>query len=195
MDIVLQTDRLTFRRFTMDDVDLVWAMDSDPEVMRYLNGGFPIPRETIEREMLPLCLQRYQQYSHLGVWAVHERESGAFLGRMGLHPTDTEGTISLGYRFMPAAWGKGYATEGARALIDRTFRETDVQRIIADTYEENIGSRRVMEKAGMRFVRTFKMTHEQLATAAWNAPMQEVWPGMDLLYEITREQWERAETG
>ena len=97
-------------------------------------------------------------------------------------PTSAE----LGYRLRKAAWGKGYGTEVSRALIRKGFTELGVRRVVASTYADNVGSRRVMEKAGMTFVRTFRYDAGDPAT-------QELWEGDDVEYAIEQADWERQE--
>jgi RimJ/RimL family protein N-acetyltransferase len=194
MEVYLETERLILRQFTADDVGLLVELDGDPEVMRYLSGGPATPREVIEREVLPRFLRSYGRAEGYGFWAAIERESGVFVGWFGLNPDDggAAGEVSLGYRLRRAVWGRGYATEGARALIGRGFAELGARRVVATTYEENRGSRRVMEKLGMRHVRSFRLTPEELAASGtFDGEGQEPWDGEDVEYAITREEWER----
>src|SRR5262245_12659326 len=151
MDIFLETERLLLRRFTEADVDNLVALDSDPEVMRFLTGGEPTPREVVEFEILPRFLRSYAEYDGMGYWAAIEKDTGAFLGWFALHPEEggSPDNVALGYRLRKVAWGKGYATEGARALIHKGFTELGVRRVFATTYQDNLASRRVMEKAGL----------------------------------------------
>ena len=151
----------------MADVGNLVALDSDPAVMRFINGGTPTPRAMIQHEILPRFLRYYTQYEGFGFWAAIEKATGEFLGWFCLHPTEggDPGTVDLGYRLRQTAWGKGYATEGARALLRKGFTEFGVQRVLAMTYQDNIGSRRVMEKAGMTLVRTYRITPEEIAAA------------------------------
>ncbi|MFE2727354.1 GNAT family N-acetyltransferase [Kitasatospora sp. NPDC059327] len=157
MTVHLTTERLVLRRFTAADVDLLVELDADPEVTRYLTGGRATPREVVERELLPLYFDHYERYRELGWWAAEDRAGGDFLGWFEFRPTDRPdgGEVELGYRLRRPAWGHGYATEGARALIHRGFTELGVRRVVAYTMAVNAGSRRVMEKAGLRYVRTF----------------------------------------
>lgn len=182
MEIFLKTNRLVLRRLTMDDADHFVALHGDPEVMRFLTGGRPNTREEIEGEWLPQFLSYYDRYPNFGYWAVIEKETGAFLGWCCFRPYEESGPgeVELGYRLNRSAWGKGYATELARALVDKGFRELGVQRVMAQTMTVNLASRRVMEKAGLRFVLTFF----------------EEWPDSisgsehgDVEYAITREDW------
>jgi RimJ/RimL family protein N-acetyltransferase len=191
-DIFLETNRMVLRCFTEADVDNLVDLDSDPEVMRYLNGGEATPRAAIEREILPRFLGYYQRYEGYGYWAAVEKTSGEFLGWFCLHPEeDGEERVALGYRLRRSAWGKGYATEGARALIRKGFTELGMRRVFATTYEHNLGSRRVMEKAGMKLARTYRPTAEELARAdTFVASPGVVWEGNDVEYELEKADCE-----
>ncbi|HAX24760.1 MAG TPA: GNAT family N-acetyltransferase [Thermomicrobiales bacterium] len=195
MHVYLETERLILRRFTPEDVELLVELDADPEVMRYLSGGQPTPREAIERDIMPAWLRHYERGNDLGFWAAIEKESGAFLGWFHFRPTDEAGEVELGYRLRRAAWGKGYATEGSQALIDKGFRELGIQRVVASTYQDNVGSRRVMEKLGMTHVRTFRMSPEELSEDGIYDPVMSAaaFPGDDVEYALDRADWERQQ--
>ena len=128
-----------------------------------------------------------------GFWAAVEKSSGQFLGWFCLRPRDDEDPldVGLGYRLRREAWGKGYATEGARALIQKAFTELRVRRVFAVTYEHNMPSRRVMEKAGLTLIRTFHSSAEELqAEDTYDASSQEVWEGEDVEYALERAEWD-----
>jgi RimJ/RimL family protein N-acetyltransferase len=184
MEVVLETERLALRRFTLDDVDALVELDSDPDVTRFITNGAATPRAEIEKRVLPRFLGYYDEYPGYGFWAVIEKATGEFVGWFHLrpnpdHPIPDE--PELGYRLRRAAWGKGYATEGSRALIDRAFTELGARRVFAETMAVNAASRRVMEKAGLRFVRAFQ--------ADWPVRIPGDEHG-DVEYAITREEWE-----
>ncbi len=194
MEIFLETDRLILRRLTLDDIDNLVDLDSDPAVMRYLTGGPPTPREEIQNEYMPAILGYYQQYDGFGFWAVIEKSSGDFIGWFHFRPEredswENQQEVELGYRLKQLAWGKGYATEGSLALIDQGFEKHGVMRVVASTYEENAGSRRVMEKVGMRLVRTFRYSPQELEDL-FGATDPSVFDGEDVEYAITRPEWE-----
>jgi RimJ/RimL family protein N-acetyltransferase len=191
MQTRLKTERLVLRRFTEADLEHLYALDNDPEVMRYINGGIPTPREVIEREILPSFLCYDEHSPGFGFWAAVEKNIGAWLGWFSFRPVSADpGQVVLGYRFRRAAWGRGYATEGARALIDRGFREWGVQRVMATTYQDNLASRRVMEKVGMTLVRRFRLTAKEIARSdTFHAESVEVWDGDDVEYAIERAEW------
>ena len=192
MHIFLETERLLLRRFTAADVDNLVDLDSDPKVMRFLTGGTPTSREVIEHEILPRFLCSYER-AGFGTWAAMEKASGDFLGWFSFREAAPD-AVELGYRLRRAAWGQGYATEGARALIRLGFTTLGVQRVFATTYQDNLASRRVMEKAGLRLVRTFRLTLAALlAAGTFHAASQGLWDGDDVEYALELAEWERQQ--
>jgi RimJ/RimL family protein N-acetyltransferase len=157
MLVFLETRRLVLRRFTADDADNLVNLDADPEVMRFVTGGVATSRDDIEKDFLPAFLGYYERYEGFGFWAVIEKATGEFLGWFHFRPGKDAGPgeVELGYRLRQWAWGQGYATEGARALIRKGFTELEVRLVVAEAMAANTASRRVMEKAGLRLVRTY----------------------------------------
>ncbi|MGE0602070.1 MAG: GNAT family N-acetyltransferase [Dehalococcoidia bacterium] len=88
MNPFLETARLTLRQFEASDLDHLVALDSDPEVMRYLTGGAPTPRETLETTILPRFIASSRKYGGLGYFAALHRDTAEFLGWFALHPND-----------------------------------------------------------------------------------------------------------
>lgn len=196
MQIFLETERLVLRRFTADDLANLVALDSDPDVMRYLTGGPPTPREVLQNDYLPTYLRYYERYEGFGFWAAIEKSTGEFLGWFHFRPPEG-GPLDepeLGYRLRKSAWGKGYGTEGSRALIRKGFTELDVRRVVASTYQHNLGSRRVMEKVGMTLVRSFHPTPADFAAHfPYDGAPQEVWDGDEVEYALEKADWEQQE--
>ncbi len=181
MQVFLETESLILRRFTTEDVDNLVELDSDPAVMRYVTGGLATPRHEVETEVLPAYLDYYERFEGLGYWAVVEKSSGEFIGWFEFRPQgDATDEVELGYRLRASAWGKGYATEGARLLIDKGFEELGVRRVVAFTMVVHLASRRVLEKAGLRLVRTFQ--------ADWPYKIDGDEEG-DVEYALTRSEW------
>ncbi|MFC1407937.1 GNAT family N-acetyltransferase [Streptacidiphilus sp. N1-12] len=184
----LPTERLLLRRLTPADLDQLAALHGDAAVMRFIDDGRPVPRERVARETLPGLLAEYDRLPEgMGCWAAEETRGGAFLGWFSLRPaaslglrTGPDGGIELGYRLRRAVWGRGYATEGARALVRRAFAELGVERLVATTMTVNTGSRRVLERAGLRLVRTF--------FEEWPDPIEGAEHG-DVEYALTRDEW------
>ncbi len=197
MQIFLETERLILRQFTGDDVENLVELDSDPEVMRYLNGGIATPRELVEQQILQRFLSYYERYDGFGVWTAIEKSRRAFIGWFSFRPHDESrpDEAEVGYRLRRSAWGRGYATEGAQALIRKGFTELGVQRVTANTFEHNTGSRRVMEKIGMRLVRRYRPTLDELTTETSNhLSTDSVWDGDEVEYALTKADWERLES-
>jgi RimJ/RimL family protein N-acetyltransferase len=180
--VLLETEHLVLRRFTPDDVDRLVALDADPAVMRYITGGAPTPREEVERDWLPAFLAAYERADGYGFWAAEERSSRAFVGWFHLRPAEgaPPGEPELGYRLLRSAWGRGLASEGATALVEHAFVRLGARRVVAESMAVHTASRRVMEKAGLRLVRTF---HQQ-----WPVRIDGDEHG-DVEYALMREEW------
>jgi RimJ/RimL family protein N-acetyltransferase len=177
--VFLETERLRLRGFTPDDVDNLYDLNGDRDVMWFLSGGEPTPREEVRDRIIPFFLSFYEKYDGLGFWAAETKAAGEFLGWFHLRPAE-DGSVDLGYRLRKAAWNKGYATEGSRALVGKCFTDLGVQRVFGHTMTINQASRRVMEKAGLTFVRTF---HSDAVPAIPGAEQGEV------EYAVTSDQW------
>ncbi|MFG1925450.1 GNAT family N-acetyltransferase [Cryptosporangium sp. NPDC048952] len=184
MDAYLDTERLVLRRLTADDADLLIELDSDPAVMRYLTGGEPTAPEDVRERQLPGVLAGYEKWGgKFGVFAAQDKELGAFVGWFLLRPEQGGplDEVELGYRLRRAEWGKGYATEGSKALVDKAFTELGVRMVWADTMAVNEGSRKVMEKVGMTLVATLGTPSDmQIIEGSEHGGVR---------YEITRDQW------
>jgi ribosomal-protein-alanine N-acetyltransferase len=150
----LETERLRLRPFRETDLDDLCAQYADPEVMRFLANGVPLNRdETAER--LRKVLDHWQQHG-VGIFAVCDKSDGRYLGRCGFGRLHDFPDWELAYAFCRDAWGRGYCTEAARAVVRYAFDELHLPRLIACARPENFASIAVMLKLGMTFER---MTH------------------------------------
>lgn len=163
---------MRLRPITVDDVDLLVALDADPAVMRFISGGAPTARDEAER-----MVQRSLGHR----WIARDRATDEFIGWFGLRPSG-EKTRELGYRLRRASWGQGLASEGSVVLIAHAFMNLGTERIWAQTMTVNIASRRVMEHCGLRFVRTFFLEGLE--------PIEGSDEG-DVEYELTKAEWEK----
>jgi RimJ/RimL family protein N-acetyltransferase len=170
------------RGFTEADADHLYELNGDHDVMWFLTGGEPTPREEVRDRIIPFFLSFYERYEGLGFWAAETRAAGDFLGWFHLRPAEDD-SVDLGYRLRKAAWNQGYATEGSRALIRKCFTDLGVVRVVAHTMTVNQPSRRVMEKCGLALVRSYHSDDVPDIPGADQGEVQ---------YALTREQWQAA---
>jgi RimJ/RimL family protein N-acetyltransferase len=149
MPVILETPRLLLRQFRASDLDAYAEMSADPEVMRYIGTGVTLTRAEAWRSMAAM-LGHWQLLGY-GMWAIEERSSGAFIGRAGfLDPPGWPG-FELGWLLGRPHWGKGYATEAARAALAYAFDALGRDRVISLIREENGRSVRVAERLGAKY--------------------------------------------
>jgi RimJ/RimL family protein N-acetyltransferase len=149
---IFESPRLLFREFIKDDVQLLCDLNSNPNIIKYVHEPTPTIENTTEA-LQNIILPQYKLYGH-GRWAVHLRSTSEFIGWCGLKYLKEIDEIDLGYRFKENHWGKGYATEAAKATIDYGFNTLCLKKIIAKALPENTGSLKVMENCGMNYIGT-----------------------------------------
>ncbi|MEV6318410.1 GNAT family N-acetyltransferase [Streptomyces sp. NPDC051776] len=178
----VETGRLRLRPLTGADAELLVTLDSDPGVMRFLGDGRPPPHERISGEILPSLIRRAELFPGFGHWIATEKPSGAFVGWFEFRPEEhgDPAEAELGYRLRTATWGRGYATEGSRALIRAGFTELGVRRVYATTMAVNLASRRVLEKSGLRYVRTVHKEWPDFVDGAEHGEVE---------YALLRAEW------
>lgn len=177
----LETPRLRLRPLAAsDEADLV-ALDSDPEVMRYVGSpaGVKSPAETLERARLRIREEQDGDYEPLGFWRIEGRGDGAFHGvgaliRMPGGQMPHSGEVEVAYRLARSAWGQGIATEAAGALVAHALGPLGLPRVVAVTYPANRASQRVLDKLGFerRGIQEYKgvqATYHVLTASTWAA--------------------------
>jgi RimJ/RimL family protein N-acetyltransferase len=175
---VLTTDRLRLEPLTAAHSEHLVELDGDAEVMRYLTGRAR-SRDEVLHEWLPVLARDAGPGGVLGYWAGFADDR--FAGWWALNPAPTdERRAELGYRLRRDHWGRGLAAEGAVALVEHGFTSAGLELIWAQTMAVNAASRRVMERVGMRFARTW--------VGEWNEPLPG-WEQGEVEYEVTREDW------
>lgn len=168
--ITLETPRLRLRMFRQADFEAYADMLADPEVMRHLPQGHPLPRPEAWRNMAAVV--GHWQLLGFGPWAVVERASGEFVGRIGpFCPAGWPG-LELIWAIRRQSWGQGYATEGARVALAYVFQQMARDRVISLIRPENAASIRVAEKIGQRL-------QDRI----------DFYGGEALVYGIRREEW------
>ena len=154
----LVTERLALRELTEDDAENLLALDSDPEVMRFL-GPMETDLAVHQNWLRERAIPYYADHPGFGFFAAIEKATGDFCGWFILRPAlhyrfaaeagFTERDVEIGYRLRHEKWGRGYATEGAKALMHHAFTELDVPCAVAIALKTNVASWRVMEKIGL----------------------------------------------
>ncbi|MCB1605527.1 MAG: GNAT family N-acetyltransferase [Xanthomonadales bacterium] len=144
----LSTERLLLRPFELSDAPAFHALVSDPRVLRYTGesavGDIEGAREVLRTR--PLADYRAHGFGRM---ACIERESGRLIGFSGLKYLADLEAVDIGYRFVPEAWGRGYATESARPLVRQGFEVLGLERIIGLVMAQNLASARVLVKLGL----------------------------------------------
>ena len=156
IDYLIKTPRLGLRTWQTDDLDAFAVINADPEVMRY----FPSALSREETAAFIERLQKHQAENDYCYFAADVLETGELIGFIGIArqtylknpPTFTD----IGWRLKQSAWGKGLATEGANAVLNFAFRNTDVAEIYSVCSVVNFPSERVMQKIGMQHQRIFR---------------------------------------
>ena len=143
----LETERLVLRMFRESDTDAYAEMVGDPEVMRFL-GGQPVPRAEAWRNMA-MVLGHWQLRGY-GMWAVEEKAGGEMVGRVGCWNPEGWPGVEVGWTLRRRFWGRGYATEAARASLGYAFTTLGQTRVISLIAPENANSIRVAERLGQR---------------------------------------------
>ena len=177
MDNYLETERLILREFLPSDDVGMFELDSNPELHKYIGNN---PIQTIEeaRAIIKTVRQQYLD-NGIGRLAAIEKSSGEFIGWSGLkfikeYENNHINFYDVGYRLIPKFWGKGYATESAKAAISYGFTKLNLVDIIGSANIENVKSRRALEKCGLKFVEKF------------------MWKNIHCDWlKITKEEWEK----
>ena len=152
MEIILETERCFLREFIVDDATEIFALNNDPEVIRYTGDPSFESVDTASK-----FLSGYKDYivNKMGRWSVIRKSDHQFLGWCGLKFLPEDKTIDLGYRFHHRFWNQGYATETGLACVKYGFEKLHLDRIIGRADKNNIGSIRVLQKCRMCYVKDY----------------------------------------
>lgn len=145
-----ETDRLQVRHFTLGDLDDLTAISSDAVAMQYMDDGEPLSREECEG-WIKVCENKYKDRGY-GTSAIIEKTSGKFVGFCGVIRTPDTDYDEIIYALNQPFWGKGYATEVAKAMLAYVFGISQLDEIYATIHADNLVSQKMMPKLGMTFV-------------------------------------------
>ncbi len=181
---MITTARLTLRRWEPRDVDPWVAMNQDPDVMAYFPALQTREQSTEQVASFNAMLDRHG-YT---VWATETRDTGTFIGFVGLIHNDmadlASDGVEIGWRLNRAAWGHGYASEGARAALAFGFENIGARQIVAITVPANRRSRAVMERIGMTYAPGEEFDHPRVAAGS---PLRR-----HCVYRLWQDDWQRA---
>lgn len=172
---MLETARLFLRKFDENDIDAVFAMRADAEVMRFIRE--PQTRRAEAESWVRLVSSRWAG-ERIGFCAVIEKSSNKFAGWCGLWRLTETGETEVGYALFKEFRGKGYASEAAEAFLKYGFEELNLREIVAVARPENRASRAVMERLGMTYDYTGKFYERELVH-----------------YSITKEEYSEQRNG
>ncbi len=160
MVTIKPSERLSFRLMDDTDADLLFELDQDPAVMEHINEGKPTSRTEINEVFIPRMMQYRNPDKGWGLWQVNTLEDGVYIGWILVRPMHffsemrDENDIELGWRFMQKSWGKGYASEAAKAVMSALHQQVGYQTFSAVAVPGNTSSIRMMEKLGMIYQKT-----------------------------------------
>ncbi|UKB82887.1 GNAT family N-acetyltransferase [Chryseobacterium sp. MEBOG06] len=155
----IETKRLILRKLEDADFERMFMMDSDPEVMKYI--GVPPLTDSNESKKVIRMIQKQYEENGVGRLAVVEKETAVVVGWSGLKLLTKEvngyqNVLELAYRFLPEAWGKGYAVESGIASLDYGFKELGADAIYAYAHSEHDASNHILRKLGFEKTSEFK---------------------------------------
>lgn len=172
----LLTLRLALHDITRYHANELYELDSDPRVMRYIGSGRASTRAQIDAVMQRLP-RAYALYPGLGTWRATRRDTGDFVGWFALKYIPGTAEVEVGYRLRYGAWGRGFATEGARELVRYGFDDLGLHRIVGITHPDNVASQHVLQKIGLtdigwghyygRAVRVFETVRDPAWRPVW----------------------------
>jgi ribosomal-protein-alanine N-acetyltransferase len=148
----IETSRLRLRECSLDDLDELSVIRADAQVMKYIGDGKPQSRAQVKEVILEI--REHWRNHQFGRWGVEHKAHEKVIGLCGLSHLEDTAEIEIGYTLEKRYWHQGFASEAASACLRYGFEELHLDRVVAVAYPENTGSRRVMEKIGMRYVKT-----------------------------------------
>ena len=156
---VLETNRLSLRRLTLDDAEFMFGLVNQPSWLRFIGDKNVRNIEDARNYLRTGPLDMYQRFG-FGMFMVERKDDGAAVGTCGLLKRDILPEPDIGYAFLPEFWGQGYALEAARAVLDYGHYTHELTRVLAIVSPGNERSIRVLERCGMKFERMFAMNDQ-----------------------------------
>jgi len=148
--MLITSERLYLKEIEFEDIDFLYKLHQDPEVMRYIG---PLRERSEIESRVNKIQEAYLQVPGLGIWLACINQSNKPVGWFNLNDLDGNPEIEIGYRLSPPYWGKGYATEMSQKLLEYGFKTLRLDKIVAVAVPQNTASIRVLEKIGLQYFR------------------------------------------
>ncbi len=179
---IFECERLILREWLPQDLEPFVALNQDPLVMEHMPSLLTLEESTAFRDRIVSHFAK----QGFGLYACEEKASGSFIGYVGLNipafETHFTPTVEIGWRLSSAHWGKGYATEGAKLVLDKAFNEFNIPEITSFTVPANVRSQRVMQKIGLHHSPEDNFIHPILGP---DHPL-----GLHVLYRLRKDEYE-----
>ena len=164
-----------------NDAELLYELDNDPEVMKHLTRGKVSTMQTIKEVFIPRLNAYKNEQKGWGLWQVNITEGNTFIGwvlvrPMGFFEQPDFSDLEIGWRFKKMSWGKGYASEATLAIAKAVSEPEEVKSLSATALKDNLGSIKVMEKLGLKFVKNYNHKDEQgeLPAVLYSCPKEQL---------------------
>ncbi len=148
-EVFLQSDRLYLQEITESDIEIIHQLDTDEEVIKFI-----APPKTLaqSKERITKTQKLYSEGKGLGRWLAYRKEDDVAIGWFVLCPLDNTDQIEIGYRLLSQYWGKGYATEMSKELLDYALNTIMLKEVVGVTNPDNEGSQKVLSKIGLYYI-------------------------------------------
>ena len=180
---IARTERLSFRLMDENDAQLLYELDNDPDVMKYLTRGKTSSLQSIKDVFIPRLNAYRNEQKGWGLWQVNITQSNTFIGwvlvrPMGFFEQPDYSDLEIGWRFKQISWGKGYASEAALAVAHSVSQFKEVKSLSATALKDNLGSINVMKKLGLSFVKEYQHSdeHGELPAVLYSCSKEQLAP-------------------
>lgn len=184
MPTIIETARLILRTWEKEDAEAYFQINQDPKVIEFLRG--PLSMDQVN-EFIPAVNKHHEKHGYT-LWAVELKQTGELMGFIGLNYIDWEShftpAVEIAWRLGSQYWGKGYATEGAKASLEYGFKKCHLKEIVSFTAPVNVRSSRVMEKIGLKRDMKGDFAHPKLLASH---PLSQ-----QILYRLTVDEYLQA---
>ncbi|QMW13480.1 GNAT family N-acetyltransferase [Pseudoalteromonas sp. MT33b] len=178
---IARTTRLSFRLMDENDAELLYELDNDPQVMKYLTRGKVSTMQTIKNTFIPRLNAFRNEQKGWGLWQVSVTDNNMFIGwvlvrPMGFFDKPDYSDLEIGWRFKRVSWGQGYASEAALSVALAVSQHPEVKTLSATALKDNLASISVMKKLGLKFIKEYlhQDEHGELPAVLYSCPKTEL---------------------